>query len=328
MGGVTGGAHAEQATGDRMRIGIDVGGTKTHGIALGDGGQVVAEVRVPTGRGADGVLGSTRSVVRDLVAATGTAAGAIRSVGVGIPGVVDPDTGTVSHAVNLGFAELELGRRLAADLGVPVRVDNDVNAAALGAVRMLPELPHAVAYLNVGTGLAAGVVVDGHVLRGSTGTAGEIGHIPVDPAGLVCTCGQRGCLETVASGNALLARWPAGAERPIVALNAAADAGDAVAAGVRDALVDGIATAVQLLLLTLDTDLVLVGGGMMSDGAATVDRVRADLAARSARSPFLASVRLPDRLRLAPPSSTVSALGAALLASEDDPTTRPTPWRT
>lgn len=303
-----------------MRIGIDVGGTKTHAVALDDDGRIVAESRVPTGRGADGVLTSTRSVVRELAAATGTAAGGFASVGVGIPGVVDFATGTVSHAVNLGFAELDLGRRLAAEVGAPVRVDNDVNAAAFGAFRLLPDIPDSVAYLNVGTGPAAGVVVDGHVVRGSSGTAGEIGHIPVDPAGAVCTCGQRGCLETVASGNALLARWPTGGEQPIVALDAAADAGNPAATRIRDALVDGIATAVQVLLLTLDTDLVLVGGGMMSNGEATLGRVRDNLATRSERSPFLASLQLPDRLRLAPPSSTVSALGAALLASEDDPT--------
>lgn len=310
-----------------MRIGIDVGGTKTHAIALDDAGRIAAQARVATGRGAGGVLESTRSVIRELETATGTPTGGFESVGIGIPGIVDFSTGTVSHAVNLGFTELDLGRQLATDAAGRVRVDNDVNAAAFGAFRTLDGMPDSVAYLNVGTGLAAGVVVDGHLVRGSHGTAGEIGHIPVDPAGSVCTCGQRGCLETVASGNALSARWPAGGEQPIVALNAAADAGDAEAGRVRDALVDGIATAVQVLLLTLDTDLVLLGGGMMSDGAATLGRVRENLAARSVHSPFLASLHLPDRLRLAPPSSTVCAVGAALLASEDDPT-HPIPRRT
>ncbi len=309
-----------------MRIGVDVGGTKTHAIALDGDDRIVAEARVPTGRGADGVLASTRSVIRELEAATGTPAGGFESVGIGIPGIVDPAAGTVSHAVNLGFAELDLGRQLAADVAGTVRVDNDVNAAAFGAFRTLDGIPDSVAYLNVGTGLAAGVVVDGHLVRGTSGTAGEIGHIPVDPGGLVCTCGQRGCLETVASGNALLARWPAGGDQPVRALNAAAERGDAEAGRVRDALVDGIATAVQVLLLTLDTELVLVGGGMMSDGEATLGRVRANLAARSERSPFLAALSLQQRLRLAPPSSTVSALGAALLASGDDDPTR-TPRR-
>ena len=83
-----------------------------------------------------------------------------------------------------------------------------------------------MAYLNLGTGLAAGIVLDGRLLRGGHGVAGEIGHIPVDPAGVVCGCGQRGCLETLASGSAIARMWPTDDPLPARELFDAADAGD------------------------------------------------------------------------------------------------------
>ncbi len=93
-------------------------------------------------------------------------------------------------------------------LGVPVLLENDVNAAALGAAAL--DRRDRPRYLSIGTGLAAGLVLDGRLRRGAHGAAGEIGHIPVDPHGVAVPCGQRGCLETVASGSALAAAWPSG----------------------------------------------------------------------------------------------------------------------
>jgi predicted NBD/HSP70 family sugar kinase len=111
-----------------------------------------------------------------------------------------------------------------------------------------------MAYLNLGTGLAAGLVLGGRLWRGSRGVAGEIGHIPVDPAGPLCPCGQRGCLELMASGSAVARQWPPDEPKPVRALFAAADAGDALAIEVRARLVDNVAAAVRLLVLTVDVD--------------------------------------------------------------------------
>ncbi len=103
-----------------------------------------------------------------------------------------------------------LRAELEARLGLPVAVENDVNVATLGAVALsgIRDL----VYLSIGTGLAAGLVLDGTLRRGATGAAGEIGHVPIDPLGALCQCGQRGCLETVASGRALAEAWPSGDE--------------------------------------------------------------------------------------------------------------------
>ena len=180
---------------------MDIGGTKTEAVAIDDAGAVIDTVRVASGFGAEAVVASTVEAVVALAALLGVEPRDFGAIGVGVPGAVDPASGRVAHAVNLGLNGLALGEELTARLGVRVRLENDVNAAALGAFHLLGHGPdHSMAYLNLGTGLAAGLVLAGRLWRGSRGTAGEIGHIPVDPAGGLCVCGQRGCLELVASG--------------------------------------------------------------------------------------------------------------------------------
>ncbi|MBW8871465.1 MAG: ROK family protein, partial [Leifsonia sp.] len=167
-----------------MRVGVDIGGTKTEAVAIDDAGLVIDEVRVPTGFGAEAVVASTVAAVTELAERLGTTPSGFGAIGVGVPGAVDPASGRVAHAVNLGLDGLALGDELAARLGVRVRLENDVNVAALGAFHLLGHGPErSMAYLNLGTGLAAGLVLGGRLWRGSRGTAGEIGHIPVDPAG-------------------------------------------------------------------------------------------------------------------------------------------------
>ena len=122
-----------------------------------------------------------------------------------MPGRVDAVHGVVSAAVNLGITEpVPMAGIIGARLGVPVHVENDVNAAALGTFAHLGLAPAAsLAYVNVGTGIAAGFVLGGRLWRGATGGAGEIGHVPMRPDGPPCRCGQLGCAEAVGSGRAV-----------------------------------------------------------------------------------------------------------------------------
>ncbi|MEO8094835.1 MAG: ROK family protein, partial [Pseudolysinimonas sp.] len=184
----------------QLRVGIDIGGTKTDAVAIDTDGHVVHELHIATGFGAESVLATAVAAVEGLARAAGRTPETFVSIGIGIPGAVDVASGRVEHAVNLGLSGLDLGTELAARLGRAVRVENDVNAAALGAFSLLGRTStQSMAYLNLGTGLAAGLVLGGRLWRGSRGVAGEIGHIPVDPAGPLCPCGQRGCLELMAS---------------------------------------------------------------------------------------------------------------------------------
>ena len=299
------------STGNGLFVGLDIGATKTLGLVVDRAGTIRAEVREATEPGADGVVRTAERVVEALRAATGEPL--TGTVGVGIPGLVDVEQGAVKHAVNLGVDGewLPLADLLGARLGVPVVVENDVNAATLGAVALSGE--DDLVYLSIGTGLAAGLILQGRLRRGDHGAAGEIGHVPVDPAGALCTCGQRGCLETIASGSAIAAAWPSGDVPAAQALFAAAQSGDPKAIDARDRFAHGVASAVRVLSLTVDPRTVVLGGGVAQLGEQLRVAVAAALLDQAADSPFLASLDLAGRLRVVPSNYPVAAVGAALL---------------
>jgi predicted NBD/HSP70 family sugar kinase len=313
-----------------VRLGIDIGGTKTAAVAIGADGELSDQVRMPTGFGAEAVVATALRTIERMTELAGVAGSAFTSIGIGIPGAVDSRTGRVAHAVNLGLEGLELGSRLTDRLGVDVRVENDVKAAALGAHHLLgvadgpfdrlrERRAHSMAYLNLGTGLAAGIVLDGRLLRGGRGVAGEIGHIPVDPAGERCSCGQRGCLETLASGSAISRTWPTEHPLPALELFQAADAGDERAVAVRERFLMGVAAAVRLLALTTDVDAVVIGGGLAALGEPLVVGTRRILNEWAAASAFLASLDLAARVQVIPLGFPAAAVGAALVGEHQWP---------
>lgn len=319
-------------TGASYTIGLDIGGTKILGALLGPDGAVVAQVRRPTVRGAEGVVAGAAQAVRDLVDLGGTSLARVAGVGLGIPGIVDHAAGTVRHAVNLGVdgSELPLADLLSAEIdGVPVVVENDLNVAAVGAAHLLERdtpLPDRaavaapsedLAFIALGTGLAAGLVLEGDLRRGVSGAAGEIGHVPIDPAGPECACGQRGCLEMFASGTALATAWPARHGKPSpVELFEAAAAGDPGAVAVKARFAGAVASAVRLLVLTVDVRHVVLGGGVSQLGEPLLEAVRDALHEQAEGSPFLTSLALHERVRLAPQGVPVAAVGAAVLGRE------------
>lgn len=299
-----------------MRVGLDIGATKVLGAVIGDGGVVIAQARQDTLPGPDGVLESVTAVLDLLAAALD---GALPPhIGIGIPGIVDRQRGAVSHAVNLGLGGdwFPLADRLADWLadraGATVIVENDLNAATWGA-HVLSGADD-LAYLALGTGLAAGLVLSGTLRRGVHGAAGEIGHVPVDPAGGLCSCGQRGCLELLASGSALSAAWPAtGNLPPAAALFAAAANGNPEAIAARDRFAAGVADAVRMLGLAVDPAAIIIGGGVAHVGEPLLTAVTAALRAQAATSPFLAALDLASRTTLLPGRAPVGAIGAALI---------------
>jgi glucokinase len=302
-------------------VGLDVGGTKVHGVLLVDG-VVARETRLPVRPGVHGVVDRVAEVVRLLTGDDGPPV----AVGVGVPGVVD--AGTVAHAVNLGIVSpAPLGRLLTDRLGTRAVVENDLDVAALGASRVLG-LTGDLAYLSLGTGLAAGLLLGGRLLRGHGGAAGEIGHLTYRHDGSLCACGQRGCLELYGSGSALDARWSellragargvrhgTGSATPApVQVFAAADAGDARAVILRDDFAEAVAHAVRTLVLTTGAEHVVLGGGVSHVGQPLLDVVRGALRRRAATSPFLSALALEDRLRLGPEGVAVASVGAAIAA--------------
>jgi predicted NBD/HSP70 family sugar kinase len=175
-----------------------------------------------------------------------------------------------------------------------------------------------MAYLNLGTGIAAGIVADGELWRGARGTAGEVGHISIDPNGPLCRCGQHGCIEALAGGGAIAERWGRPGALPVRDVFDAADAGDPLARDLRIGLARGVAAAVRVLVLTADVDVVVLGGGVTALGPRLMADVSDELAASAETSPFMRSLHLEGRVELLPSGSPAAALGAALIGADRD----------
>ncbi|WP_411088555.1 ROK family protein [Streptomyces sp. 061-3] len=189
-------------------IGVDFGHTHLR-VAVGNlAHQVLAEESEPLDVDASSAQGFGRAeqLVNRLIETTGISPGKVIGVGLGVPGPIDVESGTLgSTSILPGWTGINPSEELASRLGVPVYVDNDANLGALGELvwgsgRGVKDL----AYIKVASGVGAGLVIDGHIYRGPGGTAGEIGHITLDESGPVCRCGNRGCLETFTAARYVL----------------------------------------------------------------------------------------------------------------------------
>ncbi|XCM29174.1 ROK family transcriptional regulator [Streptomyces parvus] len=189
-------------------IGVDFGHTHLR-VAVGNlAHQVLAEESEPLDVDASSAEGFDRAevLVKRLIEATGIGPDKVIGVGLGVPGPIDVESGTLgSTSILPGWTGINPSEELSGRLGVPVYVDNDANLGALGELvwgsgRGVKDL----AYIKVASGVGAGLVIDGTIYRGPGGTAGEIGHITLDESGPVCRCGNRGCLETFTAARYVL----------------------------------------------------------------------------------------------------------------------------
>ena len=308
-----------------LLIGIDVGGTKIAGAVIEAPREhtftdvrVLAQSSRPARRGPDALIDDVAALVNTLVTQLPPGSGTVAAIGNGTPGAVDETTGDVNDIANLAIGHVPLASAIRARCGMPVTVENDVNAAAVGAARLVEDgraAGETIAFLNLGTGLAAGIIRDGELDRGSSNTVGEIGHIPVEPHRWRCACGQVGCLETAGSGGAATRLWPYASPPMPAILEAARNTGHPhhkQAVEVRDTIIAAIADAIDVLAVTVDPNIIIIGGGMAKTGAPLLDAIRAELRRRGNTSGFINALNLPARLRLAPTDLPVGAIGAAL----------------
>ena len=251
----------------RLRLGVDLGGTKIEVVALADDGHELLRRRIPTPAG-DYV--ATVAAVAGLVAAAERELGAHGSVGVGIPGA-ETDAGTIKNANSTCLIGRPLRRDLEAALGREVRLANDANCFALseatdGAARGAEVVFGAI----LGTGVGGGIVVHGHLLHGASAIAGEWGHNPLPspvPGDLPlppCYCGRAGCIETYLSGPGLardhLAHGGAALDPPAIA--ARAEAGDATCEATLRRYEERLGRALAGVINLLDPDVIVLGGGL------------------------------------------------------------------
>lgn len=202
--------RAEAGHSDALFIGLDIGGTRMSAV-LGDGtGKVLQTRRLQTGEhwSAQIALNTISDMISELTAYAGKLGQTVERIGIGFGGPVDAEQGIIrqSHHVK-GWENTPLPDLLQERHGLPAVMDNDANAGALGeAFYGAGRNTRSLLYVNIGTGIGGGIIIDGHIHRGATTTAGEIGHTIVRWDGPLCTCGKRGCLESLCSGPSIARR--------------------------------------------------------------------------------------------------------------------------
>jgi glucokinase len=320
---------APTPTGPRSAIGVDVGGTSTAVGLVTDDGQVLVDVQSPTHAGGPGSAEATiAGLIERVMRHPDAAAHPIAGIGVGVPALVDPASGTVGPEVP-HVPELA-GRPLAAALadrfGVPAFIDNDVNAIALAEWRFgVARGASSFVVLAAGTGFGSGIVLDGRLVRGARSLGAEFGHAPVKFDGRPCWCGGRGCLAVYSSGrgvaeaarervagdrDALLLREAGGDPVRITAamVFAAAERGDAVAEVVVDEACRALGAMIGTVVNGLNPEVVMVTGGVAASYAKLERRVLA-AAAEHAFARALATTRVV----VVPGDKRVTVRGAAAL---------------
>ena len=307
-------------------IGLDVGGTKIAAMRVRADGEIRAAETVPTP--ADDMAATLQAMV---AAAEAVRTSAVVAVGVGAAGLVEKATGILTFAPNLAWRDAKITQYVSGALGLPTLADNDANVAAWGEFRFGAGRGHDdMLLVTVGTGIGGGIVSGGRLFRGAHGFAAEIGHIIVEPNGPVCGCGNRGCWEQVASGNAIVrAGREAAVEHPhsTIAKLAAGDptnvtgplvteaaaSGDDVALGILAEVGRRLGEGVAGLVNVLDPSVVVVGGGAIAAG---------EMLLASARVAFIDALEAPEhrpRVPIVPAElgNDAGGVGAAALALEE-----------
>jgi len=277
-------------------LAIDIGGTKLAAGIVDADGRILFRGEVPTvaAEGPERVLDRTAQLARDLLGKTGLPASAIHRIGIGCAGPVDRQAGLILNPPNLpGWVRVPLVEFFEKALGRPAVLENDANAAALGEFRYgAGKGAESLVYLTISTGIGGGIILDGKLWHGLKDGAGEVGHMTLIPDGPLCGCGNRGCLEALASGpsiarrarEALATGRPSGL-RELPNCTAAdvvrlAREGDPVAVEVWDATVRYLGLGVAAIVTILAPERVVLGGGVTEAGDFLFEPLRREVRRR------------------------------------------------
>ncbi len=265
-------------------VGLDLGGTKILAGVFNNSLDCLATSKLSTKsqRGADKVIERIARCIQDAVDEADLSMKHIAGVGIGAPGSVDFESGTVIFAPNLeGWKDVPLKKDLEKHLGVPVFVENDCNICALGVyVAELKSKPKSMVGIFVGTGIGAGIILDGKLYGGSGHTAGEVGHMVLEVSGPKCGCGNKGCFEALASRTAIFQQIKAGikdGQKTLLTeilgedledlrsgdLRKAIRRGDKYVDKVIDGAAEYIGIAVANVINLLNPEVVVLGGGVI-----------------------------------------------------------------
>ena len=276
-------------------IAIDIGGTTVKGAAVDATGTVLARQTTSTFDAERDAYASVVAIARQLVDEAAAAGYTTAGIGIATPGLVDPASGTVRFAANLGWDAFPLRGLLEAEFQVAVYVGHDARTTALaeraahgaGASGTEASASYDPAYDNalivpIGTGVSSAVVTGGVLVEGATGAAGELGHMQVVPNGALCTCGQHGCIEAYASGTTILERYLERGGTTASSTQAIASVlyTDPVAARVWADAVDALAIGLAGITAVLDPAVIVIGGGVSAAGDTLIDPLREAVSTR------------------------------------------------
>lgn len=294
-----------------LTLGIDLGGTKT-AIALVRGGSIVARTRIETPQtGFDAVVGGIADACRTLLA-DNRELGEVRRAGIGSPGPLDLQKGTVLWAPNIvGMEDGPIVAALEEQLGLPVHLENDANAAGFaehlyGAARGL----ETSVFLTLSTGIGGGLFIGDRVIHGAHGIAGEVGHMTILPGGPVGGDGHLGTLEAIAAGRAIAreASYGYGIDMDAPEVFERARAGEHIAVTIIDNAAEFTALGMANIVKVFDPAAFVLGGGLVSAGPYYLDRIM------SAFSRHLRGYPVPE-VRVASLGSDAGVIGAAAVAA-------------
>ncbi|HEV8483272.1 MAG TPA: ROK family protein [Blastocatellia bacterium] len=313
-------------------LGIDLGGTKVSAGVLDADGKVFCRERAKTKawRDSSEIFATIARVGHRAIREAGVDSSQIAAVGIGSPGPLDPDTGYVIESANVNFHNFPLGPKLAEEFGCPVVVANDVDAGTYGEFRLgSARGARDVLGVFIGTGIGGGLIVNGALYHGFSKNAGEIGHIVIKAGGPRCNCGNRGCLEALASRTAMARDIRKAIKRgrktmlarlsgrkldsiPSSAIKEAFEAGDHLVTRVVERAADYIGIAIGSVVNLIGPEVVVLGGGVIEAlGAPLIDRI--DRVARKVAFDFaIKDVRFV-RSEL---GDDAGIIGAAMLARE------------
>ncbi|HVP47973.1 MAG TPA: ROK family protein [Bryobacteraceae bacterium] len=310
-----------------MLLGMDIGGTQIKAATVDETGTIARSLRADTPASLDEFRQTVLQLIREL-SSFGTA---LRAIGIGCKGIISPETtrvevlpGTLHYLEGQVLSEI-VAPALPAD--AVVAADNDARVALAGEITWgAARQRRNVVMLTLGTGVGGGVVADGRILRGAAGVAGHLGHLNVDPDGVPCICGNRGCLETVFSARAIESEASAaihrGVESRLLAWSAKpptcaevfdlAQQGDAVAADIIRKAIHVLAAAVAGLIFVFDPEIVILGGQISEAGDTLLRPVRTEVRART--QGYLRREIPVVRSTLVDPSGVIGAAALALEA--------------
>ena len=311
-------------------LGIDVGGTFVKGALVAENGEILNKGKIPTDSkiGGEKIIRDIAAFCESLAASYGIRLSDVSGIGMGIPGIVDGETGVIIYVPNLNWRNFAGAKLLSELTGLPVKLSNDANAAALGETKFGAGKKYkSTVMLTLGTGVGGGVIIDGKLFEGNKGAGTELGHVVIASGGEACNCGRRGCLEAYASATALIRDtrramkknpesklWQVGSLEAVdgkLAFDCYESDEDARA--VVDNYIEKLATGIVNFANIFRPEAIIIGGGVCAQG----ENLRAPLEKILQKELYAGSVGPEVELLIAELQNDAGSLGAAALVMEN-----------